>query len=360
MAKKTIFVHLYNDRSGSPKVLSQIIRTFIKFDLGAELITSRHENGFLSDLPCETNYIFYKRSENKLITLLCYALSQLNLFFYSLRYWRDDATFYVNTMMPCGAALAAKVMGKRVIYHIHETSLRPQLLKLALRFAIKLTANKIIFVSKYLSVVEGFENKDQHVVHNAIEDRKGELNIKKENKNFNVLMICSLKQYKGVPEFFALASHMAPFGDVKFTLILNADRSEIDDYLLSHPAPSNISIHSRQSDTDTFYSKASVVLNLSRPDEWIETFGLTIIEAMSHGLPVIVPPVGGPAEIVSDNHNGFLVSCYQTDIIANKILLLKNQKLIYDELSINAKLSSQNFTLNSFEKNILDAIAFQG
>ena len=59
----------------------------------------------------------------------------------------------------------------------------------------------------------------------------------------------------------------------------------------------NIKILSRQTDVSTFYNKASVVLNLSDKRQFVETFGLTALEAMSAVLPVIVPTEGGIAEM---------------------------------------------------------------
>ena len=42
------------------------------------------------------------------------------------------------------------------------------------------------------------------------------------------------------------------------------------------------------------------------PSEWFETFGLTIIEAYSTGLPVIASAVGAAAELVRDGSTGLL------------------------------------------------------
>lgn len=43
------------------------------------------------------------------------------------------------------------------------------------------------------------------------------------------------------------------------------------------------------------------MLNLTNKNQAIETFGMTPLEAMTCGLPVIVPTVGGIAELVIDN-----------------------------------------------------------
>jgi len=44
------------------------------------------------------------------------------------------------------------------------------------------------------------------------------------------------------------------------------------------------------------------------PSIWEEPFGMTIIEAMARGVPVIASRVGGVPEIIQDNENGLLVT----------------------------------------------------
>jgi glycosyltransferase involved in cell wall biosynthesis len=44
------------------------------------------------------------------------------------------------------------------------------------------------------------------------------------------------------------------------------------------------------------------------PSLWQEPFGLVIAEAMARGLPVIASDVGGPAEIITHEVDGLLVT----------------------------------------------------
>ena len=361
MHKKIIFAHLLNDYSGSPKVLSQVIKTMQKNGYDVELFTGKSEDGFLSALTPHHHQYFYKRFENKYLTLVTFMLSQVSLFFKVLKYKDEDVVIYVNTLLPFGAALAGKLIKKDVYYHIHETSISPAVFKKFLRYMVSLTASKIFFVSKSLEKSESFEGISQEVIYNAVSNdfigkaQEHSYEFKRDGI-FNILMICSLKAYKGVYEFIDIAHKCSKNVDIKSTLLLNADQDEIDLYFKEIAIPKNMTIVSCQKDVVPFYKNASLVMNLSRVDQWVETFGLTIVEAMAFGIPVIVPPVGGPAEIVEDAKEGYVVSSYKTDDIASIILELSTNKEKCLVLSTNARKRVSDFDEEKFEYNILKAI----
>ncbi len=349
-AKKMVFIHLFNDRSGSPKVLSQVIKAAANNDIVTEVITSAHGDGFLSDVADVQSRLFYKRSENKLLTLVYYLISQGLLFLQCLKYKGQNVVFYVNTMMPFGAALAGKLLKIPVYYHVHETSIKPNMLKRFLRFVIEKTSTKVVFVSNYLMQVERFAKLPQVVVHNALDTAAERTSRIKEEAGFTSLMICSLKGYKGVMEFLALARRSQDDKHLNFTLVLNASRTEVDSYFSGIDVPDNMAIYPRQTDMSGFYSRSDLLLNLSRPDGWIETFGLTILEGMSHGLPVIVPPVGGPAELVRSDVEGYLISSYNIDELYRAICRISLDPEKYKELSDNALSRTRDFSLEVFER----------
>ncbi len=352
---KIVFVHLLNDYSGSPKVLSQIIKKYSNKDI--ELFTSKDE-GFLSNLTSLHKHFFYKRFENKFLTLFSYVLAQIHLF-YKILFSKSDIV-YINTLLPFGAALGAKISGKKVIYHIHETYIKPMLLKKFLRWMVNKTASKVIFVSNDLAKREKFNNIETHIIHNSLENSFLQVASKYEYKYlqdnmFIVMMICSLKEYKGIPEFLKIAEHLELHEHISFRLILNSEQNEIDDYF-ENKKFKNIEIFSKQKDLEKFYSSSSLVLNLSRIDDCIETFGLTIVEAMAYGVPVIVPPVGGPIEIVEEDKEGFLISSYDVDKVAKKIEELANDEKLCMNLSSNARKKALDFSEDIFLENISKVI----
>jgi len=59
-----------------------------------------------------------------------------------------------------------------------------------------------------------------------------------------------------------------------------------------------------------------------------EPFGRTIVESLMVGVPVIVPNVGGPLEIISERINGLTYKIGDVDDLANKVKeFLENSKL---------------------------------
>ena len=63
-----IFVHLFNDRSGSPTVLSSVID--VVGDPDNDLLFVAEGNGILSSAPIEKRYYRYRRRNSRLLTFL--------------------------------------------------------------------------------------------------------------------------------------------------------------------------------------------------------------------------------------------------------------------------------------------------
>lgn len=360
MKKKIVFFHLLNDRSGSPKVLSQVVEAVIAAGHSVEIHTTASQDGFLSDLGVKIQPVFYRWSTMRAVTFAFFVFSQIQWFFKSFKYLGSNSVFYINTMLPFGPALAGFLLRIPVVYHVHETTLNPPWLKKFLKGVIGLTANRIIYVSEFLRQEEGRGTVGERVVHNGIElpSHRGFSGVGREDL-FGVLMICSLKDYKGVREFVELSRISLMNRRFVFRLVLNATWSEIEHFFGGAvPAGANLKIHDRQSDVVPFYKNSHVLLSMTRPDECKETFGLTILEGMSFGLPAIVPPVGGPAEIVVDGVNGYLLSCYDLSSIKDRLEDLSEDKALYEGMASHARARAGDFSLDAFRQRVMSAIRF--
>ena len=67
----------------------------------------------------------------------------------------------------------------------------------------------------------------------------------------------------------------------------------------------------------------------------LEGFGLTVLEAMAAGRPIIASNVGAIPELVSDNENGFLVSAENPNEMAERILGLLSDPDLRERFSRN-------------------------
>ncbi|WP_291287477.1 glycosyltransferase family 4 protein [Flavobacterium sp.] len=355
---RVIAIHLLNDYSGSPKVLKQLLTGWAKRDIELHLYTCSGREGFLSGLPhVEYHFYWYRFMKNPLLRLLFLVSSQFLLAFKLLLSLKKNDVVYINTVLPFGAAIAGKIRGNKVIYHVHETSVKPIVFKKFLFRVLNLFADEVVYVSDYLANSEPV-NVRKAVIYNVLEEdfvKRAMANKNSHKDEKIVLMICSLKSYKGVDEFLKLALTNSGY---LFKLVVNASFLEIEHYFKDVKLPENLIIYPTQTDTHPFYCEASIVLNLSDPKFWIETFGLTILEAMSYGLPTIVPPVGGVTELVTEEKNGYLVESKRIDQISNKLKELFENKELYKYMSSNAFERSKQYSLESFEKQSTE-ILFQ-
>ena len=357
MSKRLIYVHLYNDFSGSPKVLSNVIKRSLEKSSKnevVEIITSNTE-GALSELKQLPNVKFhtysYSFSTNKIVTFCRYCRVQIYTFFFAFKYlFSKDTAFYINTILPVAPALAAKIMGKKVIYHYHENAFIKSSFYRFLCRCMEALASEIICVSKYQASFLKRQN-NVRVVYNSLSDSflsnlHPDVEVAFSRKI--VLMIASLKEYKGVVEFVQIASALTSYC---FVLVINDTQNNIDKFFIDRKVtiPQNLSIYPRQDSVTHFYNEASLLVNLSDKNRFIETFGMTVLEAMSAALPVIVPTVGGVAELVDDGVNGYKIDVQHLDEIIKKISEIFESQTLYSQLAENALKASEK--INSSKKS---------
>ncbi len=76
-----------------------------------------------------------------------------------------------------------------------------------------------------------------------------------------------------------------------------------------------------------------VLVNISE----YESFGVSVIEAMACGKPVVVTNVGGLKEIVTDDHLGLKVGIRNSQATADAIEQLITDKQLYTTVARNAR-----------------------
>lgn len=79
---------------------------------------------------------------------------------------------------------------------------------------------------------------------------------------------------------------------------------------------------------------------LIQPSRWYETFGLTMVEAMALGVPVIGLRLATREELIEDGENGFLADRW-TDLLATVVRAYDSPA--YSEISAHARESARDF-----------------
>ena len=347
--KKIIFFHLYNDISGSPQVLSMVIRGLQAKGYAVELFTSNTE-GFLSGIEGVKYHQFsYKWTSNRFLTLIRLVYAQLYMFIASFQFKKNDVIFYINTICPFAPALAGRLLRFPVIYHVHEAYVNPNLLHKFYVYMWQKLSSYTFFVSEYVQKQYIRYSKQSAVIYNALPAAfLSQINLRKksESRTGNILMISSLKEYKGVNQFVLLAEKLPQY---KFCLIVNSQQQDINSFF--YAIPENLVILPAHRNIHPFLIEADLLLNLSIPNLWVETFGLTILEAMAYGIPVICPPVGGALELVDDDISGFRIDSRNIDELSEKIrYILESGK--YAQFSANARIKSFKFSEEEMIKQI--------
>lgn len=99
---------------------------------------------------------------------------------------------------------------------------------------------------------------------------------------------------------------------------------------------SNISIEGQLSRKQVFERMHHAIL-LVVPSDVPETFGMTVVESFSSGLPVIATPMGALTELIDDGRTGLFFQTGDADMLAGKIRwALKNPAALH-QMGVEAR-----------------------
>ncbi|KAA8548384.1 hypothetical protein F0562_000068 [Nyssa sinensis] len=93
--------------------------------------------------------------------------------------------------------------------------------------------------------------------------------------------------------------------------------------------------HHKQSDVPEIYRLAAKTKGVFINPALVEPFGLTLIEAAAHGLPMVATKNGGPVDIHRALNNGLLVDPHDQQAIADALLKLVSEKNLWHECRKN-------------------------
>ncbi len=118
----------------------------------------------------------------------------------------------------------------------------------------------------------------------------------------------------------------------------------------------NLEVHPRTQEVAPYYNRASIVLNLSDKKQFVETFGMTALEAMNCGLPTVVPTVGGIADMVSEGQTGFHIDVMDMEKIKQNIQRMLTDETMYQSLASNALKEAKKYDADAMVGRIMELL----
>lgn len=180
-----------------------------------------------------------------------------------------------------------------------------------------------------------------HVIPNMV--HLNDTDLYSDCTSKRVLFVGRFEEQKNIGELISIWQHIHPkFPDWK--LDLYGDGALWEKYKQESDALNiNIELHKPTAQIMDVYRSSSVFVMTSL----YEPFGLVIPEAMSCGLPVVsYDSPYGPASIISDGKDGYVIPMHDIQAFANRLCQLMGDEELRKEMGKRAIVSSQRFSSN--------------
>ena len=236
--------------------------------------------------------------------------------------------------------------------------------------------DRVLEMSKYVSFITNSKSSIQKLHSIGIPESNIHLNyfglkpssdirVLNNNRPLNILYLGRLVDFKGpdlVLKAFEIACDngfngnlkIAGDGPLRSCLELLRQRSKYISRIEILGAV-NESVACQLMNEADIFAAHNIMGDLSGQEE---AFGVSIIEAMNHGLVVITAKQGGVIDSVNDGYNGFLVQPFDIGAHADAFLSLQQDVSLYNSLSRNACQTIKDKFSSELEYHRLKEILF--
>lgn len=266
------------------------------------------------------------------------------------------------------AALAARPAV--VLAHVHTVYWNLSKRNLVVERLLSLSTDSVVCCSNaardYLGANAGISRRKMTTIYNGTECPVGKPLLTKNGDTGKVVLVAvaSLVENKG--HHYLLRA----FSDIVKThpaaiLHLVGDgplRPHLMQYAHDHGISAHVRFLGLQENIHPLVSTADIVV---LPTVEREGLGLSLIEGMCHGKPLIGTRVGGVPEVIADGVNGFLVPPKNAGALAEKLDILIGDKVLREKMGENGRvIFEEKFMLETMvgriEKLYTDLLRWKG
>ena len=253
-----------------------------------------------------------------------------------------------------------KFFGNKVIYHIHGAEFH-EFYRNETKKGKRKISNLINNVDCVICLsiqwkqffIENFETKKIEILPNIVTNPTIK-SVSKSKETFNFLFLGFISERKGVWLLLKVIEELKLKLKGKFVFYIggNGEVEKLKQEIKAKKLEGIVEFIGWISDDNKLF-------HLNNADAFIlpsynEGLPISILEAMTYGLPIISTNVGGISEVLKDGVNGYLVEPGNTDQ-----LLITIKKVIYNQSSFidlgkNSKVIVQNYLPHNVKKSLIN------
>ena len=199
--------------------------------------------------------------------------------------------------------------------------------KVFVSFSEKLQAiNMKIFFSKNHCIIN---NSTENMIQLREKNKKNNLKIGIKNNNKNIISICRLVEQKNIFEIFQIAKKLQIYN---FIILGDGYLMEEAKYFIKLNKIKNVYLFGKKNDVFKYLYESDLFLSTSL----YEGHPISILEAMSIGLPIVASKVTGNIDTIRNDFSGLFYRLGDINEAINCIQRILNNSNLKSEISSNA------------------------
>lgn len=298
------------------------------------------------NLTCMIKYFFNFLVQYMLILLSDKSLQVVHIHSASRgSFLRKSMAFYL-----------AKMFRKKVIFHLHGAEFNifydksNRIVKRIISDILNKSDLILVLSKRWKSdIAKKCSNPNIKVLYNPTKVKK--INDRSSNE-VNVLFMGRIGKRKGAYDILE-AARLIENKQVKINMYGDGEIDELSELAQKNGLNDKLNIPGwiKGQEIEKAYRNSDIFILPS----YNEGLPMSVLEAMSYGLPIVSTPVGGTAEAVDDGINGYLIQPGDYKALAEKIDFLAGNKLIRDKMSQESHfIAGERFDVKVIVKQLED------
>lgn len=266
---------------------------------------------------------------------------------------------HINTSWTYAGAIAAKLEGKKLVWHIRELLQQQQQRQIAFQYmgySLMRKSDILIPVSSFVQDAYRKEFGERlHVVYDGVEEERFyEKKTILKGEKIHLLSIGLLNEQKGQLQAVKAIKILYENGynNIELKIVGRGDgnyKNLIEDYVCKNGLEKIVHFCGSSSTPEEYYREADIFLMTSRA----EAFGRTTVEAMLSGCLVIGAESGATTYLIQNKDTGLIYPLGDSEALAENIITsINNIKRSQEIAMCGQQYAKENFTCKMNAKNI--------